>query len=141
MRLRKVKRRWSQSSIAALLILVILPSAIAQPTAPLSPAAQKISDQLRDFPLGGRVTINLYKGEELYGNIKSIPSDSLTIHEADRDNDRTVRFEDVRQVRKDYGRRGFNGKRIHPHRRPITTVIFVGVLLGVVIGLLASDKT
>lgn len=133
-------------SLAALaLIFSLLQSGGAQTPAggppQLGAAAAKVRTQVQDLPVGGAVTVNMLNGEEYYGRIKSIEPESFSIREVDLKTDLTLRYENVKRVRKDYGRRGFNGKRIHPRRSLIATVIFIGALLALVIGLVASDKS
>jgi len=115
--------------------------ALWQPGAAQTQAADVIRNQVRDLPVGGAVTVNMLTGEEYYGRIKSIEPDSFSIHEVDLKRDLTLRYEDVKRVRKDYGRKAITGKRIHPHRVLITTLIVVGALLTLVIAAVASDKS
>ena len=127
-----------RAGIAASLLFVLAHAAARQP---LSTAAAAIRTKVRDMPVGGAVTINMTNGDEYYGRIKSIESDSFSIHEVDRKTDLTLRYEDVNKVRKDFGRKNLYGKRIHPQRALITTLIVVGGLLTVVFVAVAADKS
>lgn len=80
-------------------------------------------------------------GSEYYGNLSSIEADSFSIREVDLKKVLTLRYEEVKKVRKDYGRRGFGGRRVHPRTNRIAAVLILAALLGIVIGALLSDKS
>jgi hypothetical protein len=98
--------------------------------------------QVQGMPVGGAITVNLLDGHEYYGRIKSIESDSFSVHEVDLKQDLTFPYETVKKVRKGYGgKNSITGKRIPPRRRLITTLIVVGALLTLVFVAAASDKS
>ena len=134
-----------QPATAAVLVLPMLHPAAAQPLSggpPLSAGAAAIHSKVQSMPVGGAITVNLSDGHEYYGRIKSIESDSFSIHEVDLRRDLTFSYEDVKKVGKGYGRKNsISGKRIPPHRALITTLIVVGALLTLVIAAVAADKS
>lgn len=126
--------------MAALLVLVFLRPGVAQ-VPQLSPAAREIKARVDALPIGGKLTVNMRDGSQYCGNVRSIEADSFSIREVDLKQVLTLRYEDVSKVRKDYGRKGFGGRRVHPRTNLITFAVLMGVLFGVLIGALASDKS
>jgi hypothetical protein len=112
----------------------------AQPNAPLTAAAERIRSQVENLPVGGRLTVNMLDGTQYCGNLQSIEAGSFSIHEVDLNRVLTLRYEDVQRIRKDYGRKGFGGRRVHPHTNRIAALVVLGLLV-LVIALVASDKS
>lgn len=111
----------------------------AQP--PLGSSAAQVRTEVQALPIGGKLTVNMLDGSEYYGNLSSIEADSFSIREVDLKKVLTLRYEEVKKVRKDYGRRGFGGRRVHPRTNRIAAVLILAALLGIVIGALLSDKS
>jgi hypothetical protein len=136
----------SRTLIAMLLALVQSIGAFAQrspgppPTAQLSAAAQQIRSRIESLPVGGKLTVDMLDGSQYYGNLHTIESDSFSIREVDLKRVLTLRYAEVKKVRKDYGRRGFGGKRVHPRTNLIAALAVVGGLV-LLIALVASDKS
>ena len=123
---------------AVLVLLEVLP---VQAQAPLSPAAAQVRASVEALPVGGKLTVSMLNGDEYYGNLHSIEGESFSIREVDLKQVLTLRYEDVARVRKDYGRPGFGGRRVHPRKNLIGGIIVLGILFGLVIALVAADKS
>jgi hypothetical protein len=107
----------------------------------LPPPAAKIKAQVDQLPVGGRVTVEMLNGREFYGNIHSIEPESFSIREVDLKQVITIRYDEVKKILNDYGRKGFGGRRVHPRRARIVTLVVLGVLLTIVFVAVASDKS
>ena len=108
---------------------------------PLTPDAQQVKTQVQNIPIGGKLTVNLLNGKEYYGNLSSTDAESFTMREVDLKQTLTLQYAEVQKVRKDYGRPGFGGRRVHPHRSLITGLIIVAALVSLVVVAVASDKS
>ena len=84
---------------------------------------------------------SLLDGSQYCGNLHSIEAGSFSIREVDLNTVLTLRYEDVQRIRKDYGRRGFGGRRVHPRTNRITALVVLGALLVLVFALVAADKS
>ena len=70
----------------------------------------------------------------------SFEAGSFSIREVDLNKVLTLRYEDVQRIRKDYGRKGFGGRRVHPRTNRIAALVILGLLM-LVIALVAADKS
>ena len=127
--------------LVALLVFFQLQLSFAHPQTPLNPAAAKVRAQVQALPIGGELTVIMPGGREYHGNLKSIDSDSFSLREVDLKSEITLRYEDVKNVLKGYGRPGFGGRRVHPRRNLIAGLCVIGGLLIPVIVAVASDKS
>jgi hypothetical protein len=138
---------FSRALIAVLLAFIQSTAASAQlppaqPNAPpLSAAADRIRSQVENLPVGGRLTVNMLDGNQYCGNLHSIEAGSFSIREVDLKKVLTLRYEEVQRIRKDYGRKGFGGRRVHPRTNRIAALVILGGLLVLVIALVAADKS
>jgi hypothetical protein len=136
--------RGFRSAVVLFLVFLQIASCSAQTpgTQPqLSPAAAQVRTNVQDLPIGGKLTVTMLNGSEYYGNLRSIEGDSFSIREVDLKRVLTLRYEDVKRVRKDYGRPGFGGRRVHPRTNRIAAIVILAALLGLVIGAVAADKS
>lgn len=138
-----MKGRYQQlfTSLLAILLILLPGVPVRAQAPPLSPAAQAVRLQVQQIPIGGKLTVILPTGQEYYGNLRSIDPDSFTIREADGPGVRTLQYDEVSKVLKDYGRRGFAGRRVHPHRSRNTFLIATAALLILVFVAVAADKS
>lgn len=137
---------FSRALIAVLLVFIQSGTALAQlppaqPSAPLTAAAQRVRSQAENLPVGGRLTVNMLDGNQYCGNLHSIEAISFSIREVDLKKVLTLRYEDVQRIRKDYGRKGFGGRRVHPRTNLIAALVILGALLVLVFALVAADKS
>jgi hypothetical protein len=95
---------------------------------------------VENLPIGGRLTVNMLDGNQYCGNLHSIEAGSFSIREVDFNKVLTLRYEDVQRIRKDYGRKGFGGRRVHPRTNRIAALVILGLLV-LVIALVAADKS
>ena len=122
-------------------IAIALVWILAQPGQAQTPAVDKVKAQARDLPTGGKVTINMLDGAQYCGTVASIDPESVTIHEVDLQKDLTLRYEEIQRVRKDYGRKGFGGRRVYPRTNRIAGLAILGGLLIIVIAAVLADKS
>jgi hypothetical protein len=108
---------------------------------PLCAQPAQVKAQVEALPIGGKLTVNMLDGSEYYGNLKSIEADTFTIREVDLKRELTLRYDEVKKVRKDYGRRGFSGRRVHPRKNLIAGLAVLGALLTLVIVAVALDRS
>jgi hypothetical protein len=102
-------------------------SAQSQPVK-LDDKAQKIKRTVVKIGIGGRLTLYLKNGEELYGSVVRYDEESLQITEVDLKQVVTVQYVNIKKVREDYGKRDlFTGKRSNPPK---------GFKIGLAVGLL-----
>jgi hypothetical protein len=103
-------------------------SATQSPSAKLDDKARKIKRTVEKIGVGGRLTLYLKNGEELYGSVVKLNEEELQITEVDLKQVLTIQYRNVKKVREDYGKRDlFTGKRTNPPR---------GFKIGVAVGLL-----
>lgn len=130
--------------LATLLAYALILPARTQPPGlnpPLNPAAAKIRAKVQALAIGGRLTVNMSDGVQYCGNLHSIEGETFSLREVDLKTIVTVRYEDVERVRKDFGRPGFAGRRVHPRTSLIAMLAVVGGLMAVVFALVLADKS
>ncbi len=120
------------------LALVLMAGAtLAQP-----PQGDKIRQQVGRIGVLGTITVDVRGGPRYYGSVSRIGSDDFSIDEVDLRREITLRYNEVKRVRADYGAtRNIRGQRIHPRTRLIVMLAVVGGLLAVVFIAVASDKS
>jgi len=138
-------RRFCRPAVAIALAVVQMQVGRAQaPTGTqpqLGPTAVRVKTGVDALPIGGKLTVTMLDGSEYHGHLRSIEADSFTIREVDLKRILTLRYEEVKRVQKDYGRPGFGGKRVDPRRSRIAGILILGALLGIVIAVVAADKS
>ena len=124
----------------ALLVIVVLQvgSATAQ-----SSNAESIKSQVAKIGVMGTITVFMPGGGEYYGNIRQVNANDFTVNEVDLHREVTLRYADVKKIRRGYGvvGRTITGKRVHPRKRLITTLLFVGGLFTFVVIAVNNDKS
>jgi hypothetical protein len=87
------------------------------PPAKLDDKARKIKRTVEKIGVGGRLTLYLRNGDELYGSVVSLDDESLQVTEVDLKQVLTIQYRNVKKVREDYGKRDiFTRKRTNPPR-------------------------
>lgn len=120
--------------IAAYLVVCIAGTMSAQQAPVLSKSAETIRRKVQKLVPHAPITVVLFHGKEAFGNFLANGTDSFTFHDVDRDTDVTVQYEDVRKLKNGYGGYGLNGR----HTDRTRNLIFAGVVLGVLGGLIAA---
>ncbi|MCI0420319.1 MAG: hypothetical protein L0312_14025 [Acidobacteria bacterium] len=100
----------------------------------LDPAAQRIKQKVEAIGIAKRITVILKNGEERYATVAAIGPDTFRIIEVDLKQELTFGYEEVKQVRKDYGRKNaITGKRVNPLWGRVVGLVLVGTFV-IVIG-------
>lgn len=103
-------------------------TAASVPPAKLDDRARKVKRTVEKIGVGGRLTLYLKNGDELYGSVVSYTEDGVQITEVDLKQVLTIQYRNVKKVREDYGKRDLlTGKRSNPPK---------GFKIGVAVGLL-----
>jgi hypothetical protein len=120
-----------------LVLLLFAGSTAAQP-----PQAEKIRQQVGKIGVLGTITVSMPRDVEYYGTVRRIGADDFSMDEIDQQREITLRYADVRKVRRGYGTtRNIYGRRIHPRTRLIVTLAVIGGLLTLVFIAVASDHS
>lgn len=112
-------------------LLIAVPMAVAQ-------APDSIRDKVQKIGISNKITVVHKTGRESYGAVADIGSDSFQIVEVDQRVKMTIRYDEVKKVRANYGGKGFAGKRPNPLWGVIAGVALVGLL--VALGAAASGS-
>lgn len=126
--------------MAALLIAAVTASGTAQQGPVPSKKAAAIQRKVASLPLHSPISVIRIHGGEEFGELLSLDPESFTFHDIDRKVDVTLRYDEVRKVKKGYG--GYNYARGR-HVDRTTNLVFgaVGVaIIGAVIGAVAAAK-
>lgn len=107
----------------------------------LHPAMAQVKQTVASIPIGGKLTVILPNRTEYHGHLRSIESDSFSIREVDLKTVLTLRYDEVEKVRKDYGRKGFGGRRVNPRTSLIVSLVVLGSLLALAFIAAAANKT
>jgi hypothetical protein len=108
---------------------------------PLNSSVQKVINQVKKVPIGGKLTVLKTDGTEYHGHLQSVGSQDFTFVEVDLKQTLTFPYNEVEKVSKNYGGKGISGKRVNPKRNLIVATVFVGALFTVLIVALAKDKS
>ncbi len=113
-----------------------------QPQSPsaLSAAAQKVAEQVQKVPLGGKLTVRKLDGTEYHGHLEAIAAQDFTFTEVDLKQTFTLSYDEVAQVRKNYGGKGIGGKRVNPRNSLIVGAALGAVLVALIVAA-ARDKS
>lgn len=116
------------------LTTVLLIAGLLSPQGP-DPLADKIRRDVEKIGIGGRITVIFKDGSENYGTIAAIEQDELTIAEVDLKKQIDVGFDELKKVRKNFGGKGFMGKRPDPKWGWIAGAVLIGTLFALAIAL------
>ena len=98
-------------------------------SAQLATETQKIEEQIAKIGVGSDVTIVRRDGQEFYGSIGNIDSDSVFIRDVELKANVEINYQQIKKVSKGYGNsRALNGKRIPPKRHLIGLIVLGGLL-------------
>ncbi|MGI8744987.1 MAG: hypothetical protein ACR2NN_20935 [Bryobacteraceae bacterium] len=131
--------RWR--ALPLLLALLQAYPLVARQSVPLDPAAQRIKDQVEVIPIGGKLTVRKTDGTEYHGRLQAIEPQMFSIREVDLKATVTIPYSEVDRIRKNYGGKGFGGRRVDPKRSLIAGAIIVGALFTIVFVAVAKDKS
>jgi hypothetical protein len=101
----------------------------------VDPQVEKIKSDVGKIGVLQKVTVIFKDGSESYGTISSIGQDRFSINEVDLRREIEIGYDEVKKVRKNYGGRGFLGKRPNPMWGWIAGIVLIGTLLGLAIAL------
>jgi hypothetical protein len=114
--------------LIALCLIAFLLHPLAAQTSP-----QRVRDTIANLPIGGRLTVTTLDGRELHGNLSAIDPDTFVVREVDLKAPVTLRYDEVEKVTKDYGRKGFGGRRVSPRRSLIAGLALLGGLITLIV--------
>jgi hypothetical protein len=103
--------------------------------------ADRVRMQVNALPIGGKLTVTMLDGTEYHGNLSAIDPATFSIREVDLRMLVSVSYSVVDSVSRNYGRKGFGGRRVSPRRNLIAGLLIVGGLLTLVIVAVAADKS
>lgn len=128
-----------------LVLLQVFPVAAQESSPPsggaLNTQAQKIADQVKALPIGGKLTVIKTDGTEYHGRLLAIRSQDFTVEEVDLKQPISFAYADVARVTKNYGGKGFGGKRVNPKTNRIVVAILIGTVVTILTIALAKDKS
>jgi hypothetical protein len=113
-------------TLSCILLLII---------SPLSTNAQipdKIREGVEKIGISKKITVIFKTGEENYGAVAEIGTDTFQIVEIDQKQKLTIRYDEVKKVRGNYGGKGFAGKRPDPRWGLIAGAALIGALFAIV---------
>lgn len=85
------------------------------PQAPDPKRAEEIKRRVERMAVGARITVVLEHGDDLHGALARVDATTFEVDEVDRLVRVTVRYDEVKKVRKGYGEKNlFTGKRPNP---------------------------
>jgi predicted RNA-binding protein len=103
---------------------------IQQESSTLSPEGEKVRKQVEKVGLGKTATVIMSDEREFYGSIKSIEADEFLFYEVDSKQLMTIRYDEVKKVRKGYGDRNYvTGKRVRPSKALIGAIAGAAAIL------------
>ena len=99
----------------------------------------KIKRDVAHIGLLQKITVILKDGNENYGTVSRIETDRFAINDVDLQREIEFGYDEVKKVRKNYGRRGFLGKRPNPLWGWIAGILLIGTLIGLAIAVGGGD--
>ena len=96
------------------------------------PLAEKIRRDVEKIGIGKKITLIFKDGTENYGTITAIAQDRLSIAEVDLKKQIDVGFDELKKVRKNFGGKGFMGKRPNPMWGLIAGAALIGAIFALV---------
>jgi hypothetical protein len=117
-----------------LLTTVLLIAGLLSPQGP-DPLAEKIRRDVEKIGIGGEITVIFKDDSENYGTITAIEQDKFSIAEVDLKKPIDVGFDELKKVRKNFGGKGFMGKRPDPKWGWIAGAVLFGALFALVIAI------
>jgi hypothetical protein len=134
---------WCRALAILLAFLQTYPLAAMQnpPSPSLSPVALKIKAEVSRIAIDGKLTVRKIDGTEYHGRLQAIEPEQFSIREVDLKTTVTIPYDQVEQVRKNYGGKGAGGQRVNPKKNLIVAAVTLGVLFTILIVALAKDKS
>jgi hypothetical protein len=118
------------------------PTGQSQQPSPAEKQVEKVMHDVFNVGVGRGMTVFLRNGDTLHGTLADIREDDFQIAEVDRRQTFTVRYDEVKKVRRGFGGVNlFTGQRVNPSRaRTIARVSVLAFVLALPIILVASSK-
>ncbi len=117
-----------------ILNIALLIAGLLSPQGP-DPLAEKIRRDVEKIGIGGRITVIFKDGSENYGTVSAIEQAQFSIAEVDLKREIDVGFDELKRVRKNFGGKGFMGKRPNPMWGWIAGAVLIGGLFAIVIAI------
>ena len=111
------------------------------PSKSLSPIAQKTKAEVGRIPIDGKLTVKKIDGTEYHGHLQAVEPEEFSIREVDLKTTVTIPYDQVEQVRKNYGGKGVGGRRVNPKKSLIVGAVTLGIVFTILIVALAKDKS
>lgn len=105
----------------------------------VDPQVEKIRRDVAHIGVLQKITVVFKDGKENYGNVSRIENDGFAINDVDLQREIEIGYDEVKKVRKNYGRRGALGKRPNPMWGWIAGVLLFGTLIGLAIAIAGGD--
>jgi hypothetical protein len=109
--------------LSCILLLVISPLSANSQT------PDKIRDDVEKIGISKKITVIFKTGQENSGAVAEIGTDTFQIVEIDQQQKLTIRYDEVKKVRSNYGGKGFAGKRPDPRWGLIAGAALIGGLI------------
>ena len=98
----------------SLALLQMCPLGAAQvPVPQLTPAEQRVKDQVNGIAIGGKLTVRKIDGTEFHGRLQAVDPREFSVREVDLKSIVSIAYADVDRVSKDYGGKGIGGRRVN----------------------------
>ena len=113
-----------------------------QPPTPSEKQIEKVMHAVFNVGVGRGLTVFLRNGDTLHGTLADIREDDFQIAEVDRQQTFTIRYDEVKEIRRGFGGVNlFTGQRVNPSRaRTIVRYSVLGFVLALPIILVAASK-
>jgi hypothetical protein len=103
-------------------------------------AAEKIRHRVERLGVGERITLIMLNGQEYYGTIAQVGSSEIQIVEVDLKQIISIHYDQLKKVRKGYGRMNtITGRRVNPRVNRVIFFAFLGFLFGMTALVASSD--
>lgn len=122
-------------SVVSALILSTAGFSYAQQAPSLSSRASEVKKKADQLSAGAHISVIKIQGKEQYGQFQSDDDEGFTFFDVDRNQNFTLRFEEVRTIKDGYGGRN-SLHQSHTDRRKV--IIVTCVTLGVIGGIIAA---
>ena len=119
-------------------ISLILILGLSLPQA-IDPQVEKIKRNVAEIGILQKITVVFTNGNENYGTVSRIEQDRFAINDVDLQREIEIGYDEVKKVRKNYGRRGILGKRPNPMWGWIAGILLFGTIIGLAIALGGGD--
>lgn len=125
--------------IACWLIVCCISCAIAQKVDPLSKQTMAVKQKAESLSLKAHITVIRLNAPKEFGDFLSCDQQSLTFYDVDSRTNVTLEYAKIKKIKDGYHYNFLRGKHTDPPRTIIVLPIVIGVFLGAIIGLVATQ--